>query len=194
MVPATFRVVLDANVLFPFTLRDTLLRAAAAGYFQLYWSDEILDEARRNLVGRGVMNEEQAERLFSTMRKAFPEAAVNDFESLIDGMPNHEKDRHVAAAAVKAGAQVIVTFNRKDFRDLPEGLEAHSPSTFLTDLLDLDPAGVIDLLTKQAAALKRPQKTLDLLLDGLGKTVPGFVEQVRIRLKDKESGGGSGGG
>jgi predicted nucleic acid-binding protein len=194
MVPATFRVVLDANVLFPFTLRDTLLRAAAAGYFQLYWSAEILDEAQRNLVGHGFMNAEQAARLFAAMQGAFPEATVTDHESLIDGMPNHEKDRHVAAAAVKSGAQVIVTFNTKDFHDLPEGMEAHSPSTFLTDLLDLDPAGVIDLLRKQAAALKRPPKTFDQLLDGLAKTTPGFVEQVRTRLEDDDLGGGSGGG
>jgi hypothetical protein len=33
MIPAPFRVVLDANVLYPFSLRDTLLRAAAAGMF-----------------------------------------------------------------------------------------------------------------------------------------------------------------
>ena len=44
MIVAPFKVVLDANVLFPFSLRDTLLRAAAEGFFQLYWSDEILDE------------------------------------------------------------------------------------------------------------------------------------------------------
>jgi len=31
MVPAPFIVVVDANALFPLTLRDTLLRAAAAG-------------------------------------------------------------------------------------------------------------------------------------------------------------------
>jgi predicted nucleic acid-binding protein len=79
MVPATFRVVLDANVLFPFTLRDTLLRAAAAGYFQLYWSDEILHEARRNLVGHGVINEEQADRLVTTMQRAFPERGARAF-------------------------------------------------------------------------------------------------------------------
>lgn len=34
MQPAPFIVILDANVLFPFTLRDTLLRAAAAGFYQ----------------------------------------------------------------------------------------------------------------------------------------------------------------
>jgi hypothetical protein len=44
MVPAPFIVVVDANVLFPLTLRDTVLRAAAAGLYQLRWSKEILDE------------------------------------------------------------------------------------------------------------------------------------------------------
>jgi hypothetical protein len=46
-------------------LRDTLLRAAAAGYFQLYWSDEILAEARRNLVERCIIDEDQADRPFT---------------------------------------------------------------------------------------------------------------------------------
>ena len=35
MLSKTFRVVLDANVLFPFTLRDTLLRAAYADLYQV---------------------------------------------------------------------------------------------------------------------------------------------------------------
>lgn len=54
MVPAPFKVVLDANVLYPFTLRDTLLRAAARGSYQVHGSEQILEEARRNLVGRYV--------------------------------------------------------------------------------------------------------------------------------------------
>jgi hypothetical protein len=41
MFPAPFIVVLDANVLFPFTLRDTLLRAAAAGLYQVRWSSQM---------------------------------------------------------------------------------------------------------------------------------------------------------
>jgi hypothetical protein len=36
MLAAPFKVVLDANVLFLFSLRDTLLRAAADELFQLY--------------------------------------------------------------------------------------------------------------------------------------------------------------
>jgi predicted nucleic acid-binding protein len=180
MVAASFRVVLDANVLFPFSLRDTLLRAAAAGYFQLYWSAEILDEARRNLVGRGVIRDEQAERLFTTMHAAFPEAEVEGYEPLVDTMPNDPKDRHVAAAAVQAAAQRIVTFNLRDFRPLPAGIEAVSPSDFLIEILELDPDGIVELLHAQAAALKRPTKTVDELLDGLAKTVPAFVARVRL--------------
>src|SRR4051812_35147244 len=127
MVPAPFIVVLDANVLFPFTLRDTLLRAAAAGFYQLRWSSNILDETTRNLVATGTMPAHNASRLRAIMEREFPEAMVSGHERLIAAMTNDEKDRHVAAAAVKAGAQVIVTSNIKDFVPLPEGVEAQSP-------------------------------------------------------------------
>src|SRR5258705_11016599 len=115
MIPAPFKVVLDANALYPFTLRDTLLRSAAQGFFQAYWSETILEEATRNLVDDGVMTADQAARLRVAMTRAFPEAMVTGHEQLIGAMKNDEKDRHVAAAAVKAGAQVIVTANVSDF-------------------------------------------------------------------------------
>src|SRR5688572_12357053 len=111
MVPAPFIVVLDANVLFPFTLRDTLLRAAAADFYQLRWSAQILGEMTSNLVSSGTMTADKAARLRRTMENVFPEAAVTGYEALVPSMKNDEKDRHVAAAALKAGAQVIVTAN-----------------------------------------------------------------------------------
>ncbi|WP_394844240.1 PIN domain-containing protein [Pendulispora brunnea] len=89
---APFRVVLDANVLFPSTLRDTLLRAAEAGVYQLYWSATILEEMRRNLVSTGRVAEEKAQRLVTVMCEAFPEAMVVGHEPLIDRMPNDPKD------------------------------------------------------------------------------------------------------
>ena len=69
MIPAPAKVVLDANVLFPFSLRDTLLRAAAEGYFQVYWSEQILEEARRNLVESATITEAQANTLIAATRK-----------------------------------------------------------------------------------------------------------------------------
>ncbi|MBZ0118339.1 MAG: PIN domain-containing protein [Sandaracinaceae bacterium] len=181
MLPADFRVVLDANVLFPFSLRDTLLRAAAQGFFQLYWSEQILDETRRNLLATGSISEEAAKRLFSTMTRAFPEAMVSGYESLVPSMPNDEKDRHVVAAAVKAGAQVIVTSNLKDFRPLPDGIEAQSPDEFLCNLFDLDPEGMVELVRAQAAALKKPPRSFEELLAGLAKIAPDFALAVRER-------------
>jgi hypothetical protein len=99
-------------------------------------------------------------------------------------MHTHPKDRHVAAAAVAVGAQVIVTSNLRDFRNLPEGLEAKPPDEFLCDLLDLDPEAVLLFLHEQAEALKRPPMTFQQLLQGLAKTVPVFVEGVRACAPD----------
>ncbi|MCB9507056.1 MAG: PIN domain-containing protein [Myxococcales bacterium] len=176
------RVVLDANVLFPFTVRDTLLRAAALGLFQVVWSEAILDEAMRNLIATGRMSEDQVRRLVAAMQAAFPEALVHGYEALIPSMTNQEKDRHVAAVAVKAGAKLVVTRNLRDFEPMPDGVEVRGPDDFLLDLLDLRPSDVIELLRAQAAALTRPPVSLDELLTGLGKTVPRFEAAVRARL------------
>ena len=183
MLPAPFKVVLDANVLYPFSLRDTLLRAASEGLFQLYWSDQILEEARRSLVSSGRMTDERATRLRSVMEEAFPEAMVTGHEPLIAAMKNEEKDRHVVAAAVKAGSQVVVTNNLRHFRELPEGIEAQSPDDFLCNLFDLDGDGMVALVMEQAAALKKPQRSYAELLDGLAKLVPEFVATLRASAK-----------
>ena len=113
------------------------------------------------------------------MEQAFPEAEVRGHEPLAPAMPNEEKDRHVAAAALKCGAQVIVTSNLKDFAELPAGIEAQLPDEFLCNLFDLDPAGFVALLREQAADLSRPPVTLEELLDRLGRAVPDFVAAVR---------------
>jgi predicted nucleic acid-binding protein len=182
MLPAPFKIVLDANVLYPFSLRDTLLRAASEGLFQAYWSEQILDEALRNLIEAG-MTAAQAAGLRNAMERAFPEARVTGHEHLMAALKNHEKDRHVVAAAVKVGAQVIVTSNLKDFRDLPAGIEAQSPDDFLVNLFDLDPDGMVDLVRSQAAAMKKPPRSFEELVSGLAKLVPEFATSVREHAK-----------
>jgi predicted nucleic acid-binding protein len=179
MVPAPFIVVVDANVLFPLTLRDTVLRAAAAGFYQLRWSGEILDEMEGSLVSTGTMPADKAARLRATMENYFPEAEVTGYSSLVAGLQNDEKDRHVVAAAVKAGAQVITTSNLKDFAPLPEGIEAQSPDEFLCNLFDLDSQGFVEMLREQSTDLVKPPVTLDELLDRLGRVVPDLVVAIR---------------
>ena len=182
MIPAPFQVILDANILFPFTLRDTLLRAAERELYLIGWSRQILEEMRRNLVSTGHTTEEKSHTLVSHMRAAFPEAEITGYEFLIPTMPNDERDRHIAAAAVKSGAQLIVTSNMKHFRTLPEGVEAKTPGDFLLDLQDLAPGMMAQAIIAQAAALKRPPRTVEDVLRALEKFAPEFVKLVRSDL------------
>ena len=110
-------VVLDACVLVPIRLATTLLWLAEAGLFQPLWSEPILDEVQRNLPKVGVAPE-QAGRRVAMMREAFgAEALIDGFDDLIDQLRCDPKDRHVLAAAVRGGADTVVTFNLKYFPD-----------------------------------------------------------------------------
>ena len=180
MGPAPFRVVLDACVLYPMPLCDTLLRAAHAELYQPCWTAEILGEVTRSLLANGRATPDSAQRRRALMERYFPEADVTGYERLIDAMPNHPKDRHVAAAALKTGAQVIVTANLRDFRPLPEGIEAPDPDRFLCDLLDLSPRRMTAVLHHQAADLRAPS-TVDRVLDRLATSAPRFVALMRAR-------------
>jgi len=179
MFPAPFRVVVDACALIPVTLCDTLLRAAAAELFQIYWSEEILEETRRNLVGKLRLTEEGATRRCDAMRRYFREAMVTGYEPHVAAMQNDPKDRHVAAAALKVGAQVIVTSNMRDFKKLPEGIEAQTPDEFLCNLFGLSPDRMVAIVKAQAAALKRPPVTFEQVLGGLATVVPEFAAAIK---------------
>ena len=180
-------VVLDANVLIPNALRDTLLRASEAGWYAPAWSDETLAEVERNLARllahRYPDAEARARRLVETLQRAFPAATVTDYHRLLPQLANHPGDRHVLAAAVAVGATVIVTNNVRHFpvRALaPHGLVARTPDRFLTALLADDPPGMLALVAAQGAELHRP-RTLGQILDTLAPQVPDFVRAVRAR-------------
>ena len=167
-------------MLFPFSVRDTLLRAAEKGLFQPVWSNEILDELERNLVAKVGIAASKARRLVETMCEAFPEALVTDLEVLIPAMTNDPKDRHVAAAAVRAGASAIVTSNLRDFAPLPGGLEALTPDDFLCRLVAADGEAVIELLHEQASTLRRPPLTFAELVERLGRLLPRFAAALAL--------------
>lgn len=59
----SFTVVYDANVLYPSSLRDLLIRVGQAGLIQAKWTEPILDETFRNLKrNRPDLNEEKLGR------------------------------------------------------------------------------------------------------------------------------------
>lgn len=179
-----FSVVLDTCVLFPNYLRDTLLRLAVARSYRPLWSPDILDELERNLSER--TSHEQAARVLSKMREHFEDAEVIGYEPLIEAMPNHPKDRHVLAAAVRANAAAIITFNLSDFTEAalkPFAIRAMHPDEFLLNQLELAPGALIAVLRAQAARYKRSPRDVAALLAVLERSgVPEFAEAVRRHL------------
>lgn len=175
--------VLDACVLIPMPLADTLLRLAAAP--RLYWpkwSDPIMLEVSRNLQKSFGLSAEKARYRETEIRRNFPEAWVEGFEDLIPKMSNHPKDRHVLAAAVRADAKIIVTYNAKDFPPAslaPHGIATLGPSAFLKSIYQEAPAAVIETLHSQAAAIGQP---MEYLLSRLRINAPAFVESIEKEI------------
>lgn len=101
-------------------------------------------------------------------------------------MTNHPKDRHVLAAAVRGGAEVLVTFNGKDFpvdSTSAYDVEVVHPDEFLLDQLDLHPGATIRALEEVVSNYDSPAMTMDDYLLALARAgVPQFADAVRDRL------------
>lgn len=132
--------VLDRNVLSPQYLRDVLIRASIFDLYRAAWADRILNEMRNSLVRAGRVPVDQIDRTVCFMRERCPQFMVENYGDLIPVMTNDEKDRHVLAAVVCAGADTIVTSNGKDFPLASceqYGLDLYDPDDFLVDFPQL---------------------------------------------------------
>lgn len=164
-----FTVIYDANVLYPAPLRDLLLRLAGTGLFRARWSAQIRDEWTRNLLAKRPDLSEKIERTADLVDRSVQDCLVVGHEHLIpciQGMPDPD-DRHVLAAAMKCGAELIVTFNLKDFPPAvleTYDVEAIHPDDFISDVLDLNLASCIQAVREMRMSLKNPPKTQDELL------------------------------
>ena len=187
---------LDANVLIPVLIRDVFLTAAEQGLCRIHWSADILVEVERHLPDFIKVTGEDADAIsrikrqkaadaIALMTQAFPDALVTNYERHIPRMTNDAKDRHVAAAAWQAGAD-IVTFNLNHFKptDLaPFRLHAIHPDHLLISLVRADAAGMATVIRAMVAKRKRPAITTTELLDGWGNGgLGGFATAMRAHL------------
>lgn len=182
---------LDACALVPVSLTDTLLGAAERGLFRPLWSQDVLDEAERAVkrVHPGVAPS-RVERRFRVMRQAFPDSTVTGYEVMASGLelpdPN---DRHVAAAAALGRADVLVTFNIRDFpaAAMPGGVEVVHPDDFLLAQIDLYESECADVLRQQAAILLHPPVDVQDVLISLGRAgVPRFAHVMSQLFDSRE--------
>jgi len=155
--------------------------------YRAHWSTDILDEMVRSILRRRPdLTAAQLDRTRELMCNAVPDCLTTGYEELIDGLrlPDPD-DRHVLAAAIRSGSQVIVTENLSDFPAhvlQTYNIEAQTPDVFLLHLVDLSPRTVFGVLEAQAAALRNPPMTIEELFDGLAHSgLPRSIAVLRTQ-------------
>lgn len=178
----SFPAFFDACTIYGITLTDLLLRLAAEGAFRPLWSDEVLEEVRKNVVESG-KDPALIDKRLDTMREYFPDAMVTGYERLTGSLTCDPKDRHVLAAAVRSKADVLVTFNTKDFPESslePFDVEVVHPDDFLLDQLDLFPGIVTSTIEALAEEYDNPPLKVPDVLDTLRRAgCPRFADDAR---------------
>ena len=165
-------VILDASVLYPAITRSVLIYLALAELYQARWSELIQDEWTRNLLqNRPDLDPQRIARTRSLMDSRIPDAVVSGYEPLISTLtlpdPN---DRHVLAAALHAGARVIVTANLKDFPNTvlaTLNITAEHPDQFIRALLEVASHQAIEAFAIDRASMTKPPMTADEYLNAL---------------------------
>lgn len=165
----SFRVIYDANALFGALQRSILVRVGVHQTkfnLRIMITHEILDEmtaAVRNKYPD--FSTEQGDSLKAAIIASVSDCLVTDYDQLVPTLEiSDPDDRHVLAAAIHARAQAIITDDR-DFDQVslePYDLVAQSPDDFLTDLFDLNPTAMRQLVAEEAFTR---DDTIDDLID-----------------------------
>ncbi|MEM1431440.1 MAG: PIN domain-containing protein [Pseudomonadota bacterium] len=175
-MPVAPRVVLDACVLYPTVLRSVLLEVADAGLFTPLWSARLLEEWARAAARRGPVDAAQARGEIALVRARHAGAEVPEAPGLDARLwlPD-ANDIHVLATAVRASADLILTWNAKDFPRAElaaEGVGRSDPDTFLRELWLRAPEAV-------TAAAERVQAEAERL-DDAPRTLRALLKKARL--------------
>lgn len=170
-----FTAVLDANVLHSYPLTSLLLELAEARLFRPAWSADIHAEWQRSVLkARPDIDAALLDRRRAAMDTALPDACVGGYAPLVAGLTLPDPDdRHVLAAAIRAKAQVIVTFNERDFPvETLAGFDlvAQHPDLFLRHLVGLNPAVVRARVAGMLQNWRQPPNTPEAFIGALERT------------------------
>ncbi len=164
------------------------MQLAVTDLFKARWTDQIHEEWIEALLRRDKYDRKILERTRGLMDSSVRDAKVFGYEQLIEGLvlPDPD-DRHVLAAAIKAGADAIVTFNLKDFPNTvlsKYNIEAVHPDEFIYSQIDLAPVLACGAIKRQRESLKNPSKSKDEFLAILQKQqLPQTVSALRVYIE-----------
>jgi hypothetical protein len=151
---------LDACVLYPQSLRDLLLSLAGSGLFHARWTERINQEWVEKLLLKNPDRRIQVLRTLELVNQSVEDCIITGYEHLIEPvvLPDPD-DRHVVAAALAGGVDVIVTYNLADFpTDVlsPLGLEAQHPDDFLASMIRVGGDLACDAIKAMRERYKKP--------------------------------------
>lgn len=162
MIPPV--VVLDACTLYPAALRDVLMRLALHGLILVRWTDAIHNEwIEAVLRDRPDLTRKRLQRTRELMDLHAEGSLVTGYERRVQALDLPDPDdRHVLAAAIEADADMILTWNLRDFPEAAlsgHGLHAATPDDLLVGLVEDHREGMIAVLREARLSLKQPPLT-----------------------------------
>lgn len=162
---ARYTALLDACVIYPLAIADSLMSLATTGLFAAKWTTRIeaewiaaLENQRPDLTGKLTYRRDQ-------MREAVPDWEVPEaaWQPLLSQMSLPDPDdHHVLAAAIAGHVDCIVTSNLRDFPQsvlAPYGIEAVDPDQFIINQWDLSPVTAITAFKHMRGRWKKPEAT-----------------------------------
>lgn len=158
-----FVILFDASVFYPAPVRDLFLELAIADLYRAKWTDQIHDEWIENLLRkRPDLKRSKLERTKKLINDSIEDCLVNDYQEFIESLKLPDPDdRHILAAAIKGKAQIIVTYNLKDFPTgilSKFGIEAQHPDEFFLNQVDLNLPAFLTAVKSIRINLKKPPK------------------------------------
>ena len=158
--------ILDANILASITLTDIFVQLAVDDLYHAKWTNDIHREwIAAVLKFRPKIEPQRLERRRRQMDIETREALVTGYEGVIDDLELPDSgDRHILAAAIHGGCDLIVTKNLKHFPIdslSPYGIEAQHPDTFLMGQLERVPLQFCDAVRTVVLRAKNPPFTVE---------------------------------
>jgi predicted nucleic acid-binding protein len=144
---------------------------AGRGHIQFLWTKEVFDETRKSLTSRFPEDSEKLKRMFDRVMNHFYDNEVRGYEKLIGTLGCRDKDdEHVLAAAIHGKADVLLTYNTRDFpQELSRNLVVLHPDTFLISWLETNPELGVYLLAKWMERFENPPIVARAAVDLMNK-------------------------
>lgn len=136
------------------------------------------------IINRPDLKAADLDRTRMLMNRAVPDCLVAGYEPLMSGLDLPDPDdRHVVAAAILTRANVIVTFNLKDFPAAALEqfrLHARHPDDFLVEAFSLAPSVFVDAVARDFLHYGNPPLVFEDYLESLRKAgVPGLARRLQ---------------